>query len=99
MNILTPYDTFNDVHAFSASYWCRDKSSYDRKPYVDPGGQPCDPDVDPPEEGGHGGGSSGGGHGGGSSGSGGGGNWGGSDLPLDPPENADLGGDEDTPQW
>lgn len=91
MNILTPYDTFNDVHASSASYWCRDKPSYDKQHDVDPRGQPCEP-IDPPEEGGGGGGSSRGGGGGG---------WGGKDLPLDPPDNAspDLGGDEDTSQW
>jgi len=98
MNILNPYDTFTDVHASSASYWCRDKPKYDQRHDVDPKDQPCDPDDDPRNKGGGGGGSSGGGEGGG---------W--DDLLIDPPDdtyenidpadNADLGGDEDTTQW
>jgi hypothetical protein len=102
MNIFSRYDAFTDVHASSANYWCRDKPSYDQQ-------QPCDPDADPSEEGGgggssygggHGGGSAGGGHGGGSAGGGHGGGWGGDDRrPPDPPDDADLGGDEDTTQW
>ena len=105
MNILNPYDTFTDVHASPVSYWCRDKSRHDQRDDVDTKDQPCDPDDDPFDEGKGSGGSSGGGKGGGSAGGKGGGSAGGKgggwddNYKIDPPDNADLGGDEDTPQW
>ena len=90
MNILNPYHTFTDVHASPVSYWCRDKPRHDHRDDVDTKDQPCDPDDDPFEEGKGRGGSSGGEKGGG---------WDDKDFRIDPPDNADLGGDEDTPQW
>jgi hypothetical protein len=58
MNILSPYDAFNDVHAYSVMYWCLEQNPEPPSEGQHDGDSACDPDdevIDPPSDTGGGG--------------------------------------------